>query len=97
MDAQLTKEVVVTLKDLSRFLYDVREDSIGAFFERLSEEFASGENDTRELIQRGLSVYRGMGSFNDLVVTVDGLVDPSANRSLDLLRSRAFDLLIQGV
>ena len=91
--AELVGEVVATISALSDALRHVDEDDLARFFDRLAADLihASGPEEIREAVQRGLSIYRGMASFNDLVLMDGTRPDVEGNRRIDELRSAVYD------
>lgn len=89
-------EMTSTLILLSDFLYGVGAEHFASYFGKLGRQFegSSSEEDMRRLAQEGLSMFGGMGSFNDLVIVQgDGTVDAAINQRLDELRMKVFRLL----
>ena len=83
------QSVVVTLEKISTLVRICSEESWAAGFLRLSQEFADAPQATKDKI---VSLYGGMGSFNDLVLYRDGKLLLSENNELDQLRSELFQL-----
>lgn len=52
-------------------------------FLRLGNQYVT---DKKEALSNIKSLYRGMGSFNDMVLYKDGKADIEANEKLDVLR-----------
>ena len=86
--AGATGEVVATITALSAALKRADEVRLAAFFDRLAADLlqASGTRETRDAARRGLAMYGGMGSFNDLVLMDGTAPDIAGNRRLDELR-----------
>lgn len=97
MAAPLNSATISILKRLSEFLYMEGQPRFANYFEKLRvdlESSAAGEK-RRDLTRRGLALFGGMNSFNDLVIMKAGKVDIDANRMLDSLRSELFECLTQ--
>lgn len=97
MAIEMKHEAVCKIKALTHFLRSVREDQYGQIFDQLAEDLfgATGTDDGREVVHRGLAMFAGMNSFNDLVI-MDGMVADSVNSNrLDELRTDVFDALVR--
>ncbi len=77
-------------------------DSAGAaryaeFFARLEGDLrhASDPRDVRETVQRGLAMYGGMNSFNDLVLMDGDAPDIDTDRRMDAMRTAVYDSLLR--
>lgn len=93
MTAELVGEVVAAISALSDALRHADEDDLARFFDHLAADLihASGPEEIREAVHRGLAIYRGMASFNDLVLMGGTDPDVEGNRRIDELRSAVYD------
>lgn len=81
------------LRETAELLLDAGEKDASLGLEKLAA-LASGASDMREsqdVARRVLSLYTGMGSFQDLVLQDESGVRPEQNR-LDRLRRRLFEV-----
>lgn len=91
------RETAETLRSLSEALADLNEPRLASSFRRLAARFESAQTaeDRRSVAGEVLGYFRGMSSLNDLVIMHDGKLDVPANRRLDAIRRRTYELLLQ--
>lgn len=92
-----SRDTAQALRSLSEVLVDLNEPQLASSFRRLAARFESAQTaeDRRSVAGEALAYFRGMSSLNDLVIMHDGKPDVSANRRLDAIRRRTYDLLLQ--
>ena len=85
------------LRSLSEVLADLNEPQLASSFRRLAARFESAQTaeEHRSVAGEALGYFLGMSSLNDLVIMHDGKLDVLANRRLDALRRRTYELLLQ--
>lgn len=86
-----------SLLELSDFLKAIGETNLSNYFARVREVIlgAASHNDRREAAQRGLALFAGMNSFNDLVIMNGNNAAQELNDQLDRLRGEAFSSLVE--
>lgn len=84
-------KIKLILRRLKELLYFSNDYEWAVEFNRLEHEYIAQPN---EVIQSVLSLYGGMGSFNDLILYKNGNVLGEENREFSLLRAKLFDLCI---
>ena len=97
MAAEVDNQVELALKELGNLLNEVGEAEFASSMSRLRAgiQYAETVEERRTIVGQGLSFFGGMNSFNDLVIMRNGKADIDANRRLDTLRTRVYELLTQ--
>lgn len=80
------------LSQITDLLNGFGQERWGRTMGRLLAEFRCAPVDTARRIQ---SMYAGMGSFNDIVLWVDGGMPRLENEKLDRMRSELFTLVVE--
>ena len=88
----MSNEIKDLLIQIGTLLERFNEDSWSNAFKRLVIEYQEQPTETRGRI---ISLYGGMGSFNDIVLYHQGNVVQSENDELDRMRSRLYQLCRQ--
>jgi len=98
MKSQMTRSLAGVVKDIADLLRDSGLEE-GNCFDRLHVWASSAEtaSERREVAITVLGLFRGMGSFNDLVIMKDGAVDQAASTRLDALRRQLFGAAKQDI
>lgn len=89
----MTRSLASIMKDIANLLHDSGLEEESNRFDRLHAWADSAEtaSERREAAITVLGFFRGMGSFNDLVIMKDGAVDQAASTHLDALRRQLFE------
>ena len=97
MSYALSRDTAQALRSLSEVLADLDEPQLASSFRRLTARFEAAQTaeDRRSVAGEALGYFRGMSSLNDLVIMHDGKPDVPANRRVDALRRRTYELLLQ--
>lgn len=92
-DAEELKQI---LYPIVRILKSEHEDGWGRFLFRLHEacEYVENEEDIRDIRREILSIYGGMGSFNDLCLGSNGNISPQ-NEEFDRLSTLLFSTVLK--
>ena len=99
MKSQVTRSLAGVVKDIADLLRDSGLKEEGNRFDRLHVWASSAEtaSERREVAVTVLGFFRGMGSFNNLVIMKDGAVDQAASARLDALRRQLFESAKQDI
>ena len=95
----MTRSLASIMKDIANLLYDSGLEEESNRSDRLHVWTSSAEtaSERREVAITVLGFFRGMGSFNDLVIMKDGAVDQAASTRLDALRRQLFESAKQNI
>ena len=95
----MVRSLAGVVKDIADLLRDSGLEEEGNRFDRLRAWASSAEtaSERREVAVTVLGFFRGMGSFNDLVIMKDGAVDQAASTRLDALRRQLFESAKQDI
>lgn len=93
VDRSAVERLSTIVSNIAELLERAGEQQFAAFFGRMRTGLGicTTNDDRREWILRARSMYGGMGSFNDLVIVVDGHVDKDLTERLDALRSGLYN------
>lgn len=85
-----------TLSALEKLFVDARDASWAKAFQALLEEVKASNSsaDVSEASRKILHMYRGMGSFNDVLIYTNGTYPRGPNEELDLLRNRLYEIAL---
>ena len=99
MKSQMVRSLAGVVKDIADLLRDSGLEEESNRFDRLHVWAGSAEtaSERREMAITVLGLFRGMGSFNDLVIMKDGAVDQAASTRLDALRRQLFESAKQDI
>lgn len=85
-----------TLSALEELFVDARDASWAKAFQALLEEVQASDSsaDVSDASRKILHMYRGMGSFNDVLIYTNGTYPRGPNEELDLLRHRLYEIAL---
>lgn len=85
-----------TLSALEKLFGDARDASLAKAFQALLEEVQASNSsaDVSEASRKILHMYRGMGSFNDVLIYTNGTYPCGPSEELDLLRNRLYEIAL---
>lgn len=98
MEASLKREIENCLRDIFELLESLQYDPYSSHFQGLliSLQSAQGE-EALKAVRNILKMYRGAGSFNDLILSTPGNFYPRENMVLDGLRNQLYRLCVEYV
>jgi len=97
MAAEIGNELETALQEFSEVLAEVGEPGFASAMSRLRSALQNAETpeERRPILSQGLAFFGGMNSLNDVVIMQGSKPDIEANRRVDRLRTRVYDLLVE--